>query len=110
MLMENSIEKHKFLGKFVIAPCSGVGQTVGTISRQAAYVVVDKIMPNETLLLCLPAFVIGVEGDVKMVKENPNRVIAIEGCDRKCMSKILERQGTSQRRQLLSSTRLKKWA
>ncbi|MBS7605415.1 MAG: putative zinc-binding protein [Candidatus Bathyarchaeia archaeon] len=50
-------------------------------------------LPNETLLLCLPAFVTGVEEDVKMVKENPNRVIAIEGCDRKCMSKILEGQG-----------------
>ena len=87
------MEKHKFLGKFVIAPCSGDGQTVGTVSRQAAYVVVDKIMPNETLLLCLPAFVTGVEEDVKMVRENPNRVIAIEGCDRKCMSKILEGQG-----------------
>lgn len=87
------MEKHKFLGKFVIAPCSGVGQTVGTISRQAAYVIVDEIMPNETLLLCLPAFVTGVEEDVKMVEENPDRIIAIEGCGHKCMSKILEGKG-----------------
>ncbi|MEM2970222.1 MAG: putative zinc-binding protein [Candidatus Bathyarchaeia archaeon] len=83
----------RFSSKVVVAPCSGVGQTVGTISRQAAYAVVDEIMPNETMLLCLPAYVVNVEEDVKMVKENPDRIVVVDGCGHKCMSKILEERG-----------------
>lgn len=80
-------------GKFVIAPCSGVGQTLGSISRQAAYMIVDELMPNETLLLCLPAFITEVEEDIRMVEENLDRIIVIEGCGRKCATKILELKG-----------------
>ncbi|MEM3597289.1 MAG: putative zinc-binding protein, partial [Candidatus Bathyarchaeia archaeon] len=76
--------KHRFANKIVIAPCSGVGQTVGTISRQAAYEIVDKLAPSETVLLCLPAYNIEVDEDVEMVKQNPMKIIAIEGCARLC--------------------------
>lgn len=82
-----------FSNKFVIAPCSGVGQTVGTISRQAAYMVVDELIPSQTLLLCLPAYVANVEEDVRMVRENPDRIIVIDGCSRMCMTKILRERG-----------------
>ncbi len=92
------------LKKIVVAPCSGVGQTVGTISRQAAYIVVDEIMPNETLLLCLPAYVTNVEEDVKMVEENPDRIIAVDGCGYRCMTKILEGRGFKPAKTIIVST------
>jgi uncharacterized metal-binding protein len=83
----------QFPNKIVIAPCTGIGQTVGTIARQAAYNIVEQLLPDKTVLLCLPAFVIDVEEDAEMVKQNPNRVIAIEGCANFCMTKILQEKG-----------------
>jgi len=85
--------KYNFEGKVVIAPCTGIGQTVGTITRQAAYRVVEQLLPEKTVLLCLPAYNVGVEEDVEMVRQNPNRIIAIEGCGNLCMSKLLKREG-----------------
>lgn len=83
----------QFPNKIVIAPCGGIGQTAGTISRQAAYEVVEKLMPEKTVLLCLPAFNIDVAEDVEMVKQNPQRVVVIEGCANFCMTKLLELKG-----------------
>jgi uncharacterized metal-binding protein len=83
----------QFPNKIVVAPCGGIGQTAGTISRQAAYEVVEKLMPEETVLLCLPAFNIDVEEDVEMVRQNPSRVVVIEGCANLCMTKLLELKG-----------------
>jgi uncharacterized metal-binding protein len=84
---------YQFPNKIVIAPCTGIGQTVGTISRQAAYEVVEKLMPEKTILLCLPAFNIDVEEDVEMVRQNPSRVVVIEGCANFCMTKLLKLKG-----------------
>jgi uncharacterized metal-binding protein len=85
--------QYEFPNKIVIAPCTGVGQTAGTISRQAAYKVVDELMPDKTVLLCLPAFAISVEEDVEMVRQNPDRIVVIEGCNNLCMTKILKEKG-----------------
>ncbi|MGA2574040.1 MAG: putative zinc-binding protein [Candidatus Methanomethylicaceae archaeon] len=83
----------QFPNKIVVAPCGGIGQTAGTISRQAAYEVVEKLMPKEAVLLCLPAFNIDVEEDMEMVRQNPSRVVVIEGCANFCMTKLLELKG-----------------
>lgn len=85
--------KWSFPNRVVIAPCTGVGQTAGTISRSAAYRVVEELCPDETCLLCLPAYNIGVEEDEEMVRQNPGRIIAIEGCANLCMTKLLETKG-----------------
>ena len=85
--------QYQFPNKVVIAPCTGVGQTAGTISRYAAYKVVDELMPGKTVLLCLPAYTIDVEEDAEMVKQNPDRIVAIEGCSNLCMTKILKEKG-----------------
>ena len=34
--------------KVVIVPCSGIGKTYGTVSREAAYVLTEEIRPEET--------------------------------------------------------------
>jgi len=91
MLAKNSSDKSS--AGVVIAPCSGVGQTVGTISRQAAYTVVDELMPGETMLLCLPAYVANVKEDVEMVERHSSKIVAIEGCGQKCVTKILRERG-----------------
>ena len=80
-----------FAGKVAILPCTGVGQVVGTIARQAAYRVCDDERPDDTVLLCLPALVKGVQEDIDMVRQCP--VVVIEGCRERCAAHALSAQG-----------------
>jgi uncharacterized metal-binding protein len=77
----------RFAGKVAILPCTGVGQVVGTIARQAAYRVCEDQRPGHTVLLCLPALVRGVREDIDMVRQCP--VVAIEGCSHRCAAHAL---------------------
>ena len=47
--------------KVVIIPCSGIGKTYGTVSREAAYEVTDDIRPEQTQLVALSLLVLGDE-------------------------------------------------
>ena len=80
-----------FSGKVAILPCTGVGQVVGTIARQAAYRVCEDERSCETVLLCLPALVKGVQEDIDMVRQCP--VVVIEGCKERCAAHALSMQG-----------------
>ena len=80
-----------FAGKVAILPCTGVGQVVGTIARQAAYRVCEDQCPDDTVLLCLPALVKGVQEDIDMVRQCP--VAVIEGCTERCATHALSLQG-----------------
>ena len=71
-------------------PCTGVGQVVGTIARQAAYRVCEDLRPDRTVLLCLPALVRGVREDLEMVERYP--VVVIEGCRHGCATHALALQ------------------
>ncbi len=77
--------------KVAILPCTGVGQVVGTIARQAAYAVCDDLQPDRTCLVCLPALVKGVQEDIDMIRDCP--VIVIEGCKERCATHALRLQG-----------------
>ncbi len=77
--------------KIAILPCTGVGQVVGTIARQAAYAVCDDLSPDRTCLVCLPALVKGVQEDIDMIRDYP--VIVIEGCKERCATHALRLQG-----------------
>ena len=81
----------KLGGKVAILPCTGVGQVVGTITRQAAYRVCEDERPDDAVLLCLPALVRGVQEDIDMVRECP--VVVIEGCRKCCAAHALSTQG-----------------
>jgi uncharacterized metal-binding protein len=74
-------------GKVAVLPCTGVGQVVGTIARQAAYRVCEDLRPRETVLVCLPALVKGVQEDLDMIAECP--VVVIEGCKECCAAHAL---------------------
>jgi uncharacterized metal-binding protein len=78
-------------GKIAILPCTGIGQVVGTIARQAAYRVCEDLRPRETALLCLPALIKGVQEDLDMVAECP--VVVIEGCRECCATYALASRG-----------------
>ncbi len=77
--------------KVAILACTGMGQVVGTISRQIAYRVCDDLRPEQTVLVCLPALVKGVEEDIEFIRSYP--VIVIEGCKQRCATYALRLRG-----------------
>lgn len=80
-------------GRVAVLACTGVGQVVGTIARQAAYRVCEDVRPDRTVLLCLPALVRGVSEDLEMVAECP--VVVIEGCPHACATHALALRGAT---------------
>ncbi len=79
-----------FKNKIAILPCTGIGQVVGTIARQAAYRICEDLRADDTVLCCLPALVKGVQEDIDMIEACP--VIVIEGCRECCATHSLELQ------------------
>ena len=45
--------------KVVIVPCSGIGKTYGSVSREAAYKVAEDMRPADTQLVALSLLVLG---------------------------------------------------
>jgi uncharacterized metal-binding protein len=82
---DNSIKK------VVIVPCSGIGKTYGTVSREAAYDVTEELRPAETLLVALSKLVLGDEAARSAVVENP--AITIDGCKLACATKMVRESG-----------------
>ena len=39
--------------KVIIVPCSGIGKTYGTVSREAAYEVIEDLRPEQAQLVTL---------------------------------------------------------
>lgn len=77
--------------KVVIVPCSGIGKTYGTVSREAAYEVVEELRPDETQLIALSKLVLGDEGARTAVAAHP--AITIDGCKLACASKMVQESG-----------------
>ena len=75
----------------VIVPCSGIGKTYGTVSREAAYDVVDDLRPAETQLVALSMLVLGDEAARSAVAGNP--AITIDGCKLACATKMVQESG-----------------
>ena len=74
-----------------IIPCSGIGKAFGTISREAAYQVVEDLRKGETDTLCLSLLVIGDEDSSYLVQSH--QCIAIDGCPLECAKKNLQLAG-----------------
>lgn len=72
----------------LIIPCSGIGKSFGSISREAAYCVVDELKKTETDTLCLSLLVMGDEDAIRSVRSH--RCIAVDGCPNECSKKNLE--------------------
>lgn len=77
--------------KVVIVPCSGIGKTYGTVSREAAYEVVEDLRPERAQLVALSLLVLGDDDARLAVTKNPT--IAIDGCKLACASKMVAESG-----------------
>lgn len=78
-------------GKVVIVPCSGIGKTYGTVSREAAYTVIEDLRSEETRLVALSKLVLGDEEARAVVAGNP--AITIDGCKLACATKMVQESG-----------------
>jgi uncharacterized metal-binding protein len=77
--------------KVVIVPCSGIGKTYGTVSREAAYEVVEELRPDDTQLVALSMLVLG-EADARAAVA-VSQAITIDGCKLACASKMVRESG-----------------
>jgi uncharacterized metal-binding protein len=82
------VSDHK---KVVIVPCSGIGKTYGTVSREAAYEVVEDSRPDRALLVALSLLVLGDEEARAAVAECP--AVTIDGCKLGCATKMVQESG-----------------
>jgi len=77
--------------KVVIVPCSGIGKSYGTVSREGAYVVTEDLRPHATQLVPLSLLVLGDEqarADVASAQ-----AITIDGCKLACATKMVTESG-----------------
>jgi uncharacterized metal-binding protein len=77
--------------RVVIVPCSGIGKSYGTVSREAAYEVTEVLRPEETELAALSLLVLGDEAARALVAENP--AVTIDGCKLACATKMVKESG-----------------
>jgi uncharacterized metal-binding protein len=77
--------------KVVIVPCSGIGKTYGTVSREAAYDLVDDLRPDNTQLVALSLLVLGDEAARAAVAASP--AVTIDGCKLACATKMVQESG-----------------
>jgi uncharacterized metal-binding protein len=75
----------------VIVPCSGIGKTYGTVSREAAYQVVEEMNPDTTRLVALSMLVLGDENARQAIAGAP--AITIDGCKLNCAKKMVQEAG-----------------
>jgi uncharacterized metal-binding protein len=74
--------------KVGIVACSGEEMAEGTVTRQAALKVLERLRPHQTVTICLPLFLAGGEGDRTFARLYPT--IAIDGCAKRCAARATE--------------------
>lgn len=77
--------------KMVVVPCSGIGKSFGSVSREAAYEVCDNLWPGETRLVALSKLVLGDAEARAIVARSP--VVTIDGCQHMCAAKMVKQSG-----------------
>lgn len=82
-----SIDKRKV----VIVPCSGIGKSLGTVSREAAYELCEDLRPGDTQLVALSKLVLGDEQARARVRTSP--AVTIDGCKQMCAAKLVKHNG-----------------
>jgi uncharacterized metal-binding protein len=87
----NNSEPQGSARKVVIVPCSGIGKTYGTVSREAAYEITETARPEGTQLVALSQLVLGDEEARAAVAAHP--AITIDGCKLACATKMVKESG-----------------
>ncbi len=75
----------------MVVPCSGIGKSLGTVTREAAYELCDDLRPGDTQLVALSKLVLGDEQARERVRHSPT--ITIDGCKQMCASKLVKHSG-----------------
>ena len=87
----SSNERDNPAGKVIIVPCSGIGKTYGSVSREAAYEVTDALRPGTSQLVALSLLVLGDEEARAAVSDHPT--ITIDGCKLACANQMVKESG-----------------
>lgn len=77
--------------KVIIVPCSGIGKSYGTVSREAAYEVTEDSRPQATQLIALSLLVLGDDEAHAAVVAHP--AVTIDGCKLACATKMVRESG-----------------
>ncbi|HEX9012394.1 MAG TPA: putative zinc-binding protein [Anaerolineaceae bacterium] len=77
--------------QIAIVPCSGIGKTYGSVSRDAAYQVVEDDRPETTRLIPLALLVMGDAEYRQVLAECP--AVTIDGCKLACATKMVKESG-----------------
>jgi uncharacterized metal-binding protein len=77
--------------KVVIVPCSGIGKSFGSVSREAAYEVCETLRPGDTQIVALSKLVLGDSAARDAVTRCP--AITIDGCKQMCAAKMVRQSG-----------------
>jgi uncharacterized metal-binding protein len=77
--------------KVLIVPCSGIGKSYGTVSREASYQVTEDDRPACTRLIPLSELVLGDDEVRAALAQNP--AITIDGCKLACATKMVQACG-----------------
>jgi uncharacterized metal-binding protein len=77
--------------RIVVIPCSGIGKSLGSVTREAAYELCDNLRPRDTCLVALSKLVLGDEEARERVRTSPS--VTIDGCKQMCASKLVKHSG-----------------
>jgi len=77
--------------KVYVVPCSGIGKASASVGRDAAYRVVEELMPEKADTLCLA--LLTLQDEETREKVRGNYVVAIDGCAKDCARKNVEAAG-----------------
>lgn len=77
--------------KIYVIPCSGIGKATASVGRDAAYRIVEDLLPEECDTMCLALLTLGDADALRTVREN--RVVTIDGCGKDCARKNVEAAG-----------------
>jgi uncharacterized metal-binding protein len=75
----------------VVVPCSGIGKSLGSVTREAAYELCDNLRPGDTCLVALSKLVLGDAEARERVRTSP--AVTIDGCKQMCASKLVKHNG-----------------
>jgi len=81
--------------KVAIISCAGMDKALGSVARACAFKVVERLRPNDTVLICIPPLIADVKPYSELIKEYP--VILIDGCAERCATKIAAKNGAKMR-------------
>lgn len=77
--------------RVLIVPCSGIGKTFGSVSREAAYDITEDLRPASTQLMPLALLVLGDVSSSADMQRFP--AITIDGCKLACAAKMVRQTG-----------------